>query len=82
MRTKPLCYPKEEAKRLERAKERRERRWTEAGDKPSGRSVRQLRRAQRAGYAPNVIVKNPDKYLNSHARQMAALKRGLAARLP
>lgn len=78
MRTKPLFDPIEEKKRLARAKMRRAARWEL--DKPGGTSIRQLRRAVANGYAANVVVKNPDKYLNSHARQMAALRRLISAR--
>lgn len=77
-RSKPLLDPKEEKKRLVRVRHLRRLRWEE--EKPAGNSVRQLRRAIAYGYAPVVQVKNPGKYLNSHARQMAALKRVLAAR--
>lgn len=78
MRTKPLMDNKEQERRLKVSRGQRRSRWQH--DKPNGTSWRQLRRAAAFGYAPNVQVKDPEKYLNSHARQMAMLRKMIAAR--
>lgn len=73
-RSKPLSDPKEQEKRLLFARGQRRKRWEI--DKPSGTSVRQLRRAVAFGYAPGIKVKNPDDYLSAHQRRALASAKG------
>lgn len=69
MRTKRLADYKEQERRLVVSRARRRSRWEI--DKPNGTSFRQLRRAIAFGFAPNIRVKNPERYLSAHARRKA-----------